>query len=109
MLDVPTDFPAAGSYGYIDDRTPDGRDVVQRVRIQQHKADGDVLVSLVGRRFPREVASGNRSVPLTLVRETEHPSGRTAPAHPELVEGSGRTRGRKVPRSTGAKRHENRR
>lgn len=74
MLHVPAPFPAVGSYGFIDDRTPDGRDVVERVRILQDKGQGQVLVSLVGRRFPREIASGNRTVPLSLIRETEHPA-----------------------------------
>lgn len=82
MLSVPTEFPQVGSHGFLDD----GK-TVEPVRILRVNGDGNVLVSLTGRRFPREVASGNRTVPLISLRETEQP---VPPAKP-----SGRTKGRR--------------
>lgn len=82
MLSVPTEFPRVGSHGFLDDGAK-----VEPVRILRDNGDGHVLVSLTGRRFPREIASGNRTVPLSALRETEQP---LPPAKP-----SGRTKGRR--------------
>lgn len=90
MLNIPTPFPEVGSFGFMDDRTPDGRDVIEPVRILSAPDDeGDVLISMTGRRFPREIASGNRRVPLAIIRETE----RAAPVVGKRSKPAGRTKG----------------
>lgn len=91
MLNVATPFPHVGSYGFLDDQAPDGRYVVERIRIlSAPDRDGRVLISLEGRRYPHEVASGNRTVPLALVRETERAETIAAQAKP-----AGRKRSRR--------------
>lgn len=73
MLSVPAPFPHVGSTAYLDveDHTL-ARDVVEKVRIlSAPDADGNVLIAIHGRRYPREIASGNRTVPISLLRETE--------------------------------------
>ena len=82
MLSVPTEFPRVGSHGFLDDGTK-----VEPVRILRDNGDGNVLVSLTSHRFPREIASGNRTVPLADLRETEQPTSPTKP--------SGRAKGRR--------------
>lgn len=85
MLQAVADFPHSGSFGYRDDVDADGNDVVEKVRILAHKAPDQVLVAIKSRRFPREIASGNRTVQLHQLRATEQaepvsnpkPSGRT--------------------------------
>ncbi|CDO35024.1 hypothetical protein [Novosphingobium sp. KN65.2] len=86
MLSIPTEFPQAGSFGFLDDRDHLGRDVVEQVRILRHNGDGNALVALTGRRFPGEIASGNRTVPLASLRATERP---------EPIKPAGRKRSRR--------------
>ena len=71
MLKEPASFPHVGSYCYFDHQTSDGQDVVERARIQRDNGDGTALLSIDSRRFPREVASGNRTVPFDQLRESE--------------------------------------
>lgn len=82
MLSTPAPFPHAGSIAYLDvEDHVLGRDVVEQVRIlSAADANGNVLIAIRSRRFPREIASGNRTVPLALLRETEQPAH---PARPE--------------------------
>ncbi len=86
MLSVPTEFPRVGSHGFLDDGAK-----VEPVRILRDNGDGNVLVSLTGRRFPREIASGNRTVPLADLRATEQPNVEVQPASaaelPSLIVG----------------------
>ena len=75
MLNVPVPFPHVGSTAYLDDKDADNRDIIERVRILgAPDAAGEVLISIRSRRYPREIASGNRRVPLSLLRETEQPA-----------------------------------
>ena len=99
MLNVPTPFPHVGSTAYLDvEDHVLGRDVVEQVRIlSAPDGNGDVLIAIRSRRFPREIASGNRTVPLALLRETEQPVSKPSGRKP------------KASRSTGAKARENRR
>lgn len=71
MLRTESPFPHVGSTAFLDDRRADGADVVERVRILRDNGDGTRLVSLLGHRYPHEIASGNRTVPLSDLRETE--------------------------------------
>lgn len=87
MLSVAAPFPYPGSNAYLDDRDVHGRDVVEPVRILRDNGDGSVLISLKSHRYPHEIASGNRSVPLSSLRETVQP---LRPVKP-----SGRTKGRR--------------
>lgn len=73
MLSIPTTFPQVGSYGFMDVSDAEGRDAVERVRILRNNGDGSALISLTGHRYPREIASGNRTVPLSSLRATEQP------------------------------------
>lgn len=96
MLSIPAPFPQVGSYGFIDAADPEGREVVEPVRILRDNGDGTALVSLTGRRFPREIASSNRTIPFTDLRETE--GADPTADHAELVEaskGAGRKRSRR--------------
>lgn len=71
MLQVATEFPAVGSYAFMDAIDHRGADVVEKVRIQRDNGDGNALISILSRRFPREIASGNRTVPFAQLRATE--------------------------------------
>ncbi|MED5546101.1 MAG: hypothetical protein VYD90_12700 [Pseudomonadota bacterium] len=66
-----------------------GNDVVEKVRILAHKAPDLVLVAIKSHRFPREIASGNRTVNLHQLRETEQAAPVSTPKP------SGRTKGRR--------------
>lgn len=79
MLNTPAQFPHAGATAYIDDIDGEGRDVVEQVRIIAHKPGKTVLIAIRSRRFPGEVASGNRTVPLSSLRETERAEITQAP------------------------------
>lgn len=68
MLSVPTEFPQVGSHAFLDD----GRSI-EPVRILRNNGDGNVLIALTRHRYPRQIASGNRTVPLNSLRETEQP------------------------------------
>lgn len=89
MLNVPAPYPHAGSTAYIDDIDCLDKPVVRKVRIISHKPEDLVLIAIRDRLAPREAASGNRTVPLSSLRETEQPELHT-PAKP-----SGRTKGRR--------------
>lgn len=71
MLNVPVPFPHVGSTAYFDDIGPDGKDVVEKVRILRVDGDANALISIRSRRYPHEIASGNRTVPLASLREHE--------------------------------------
>lgn len=71
MLKVPTPFPFSGSICYFDDQGTDGNDTVEKARIQRDNGDGTALISIESRRFPGEVASGNRTIEFALLRPTE--------------------------------------
>lgn len=73
MLHVPAPFPHVGATCYFDDKDAHGRPVVEPARILRDNGDGTALLSLTDRRFPREIASGNRTVPFADLRETEQP------------------------------------
>lgn len=73
MLAVATEFPQVGSHCFFDDVDQQNRPVVEPARILRNNGDGTVLVSLTDRRYPREVASGNRTVELARLRATEKP------------------------------------
>ncbi|MYL98736.1 hypothetical protein GR702_13280 [Novosphingobium sp. FGD1] len=103
MLNVSAPYPHAGSTAYIDDIDCLGNDIVRKVRIIAHKPEDLVLIGIRDRLAPREAASGNRTVPLSSLRETERPEQHQSE---HLSQPSGRTRG---PRSTGAKAGERRR
>jgi len=81
MLKVPATFPHVGSTCYFDNQTADSQDVVEKARIQRDNGDGTALISIDSHRFPREVASGNRTIPFADLRATEQaaPSAPTAP------------------------------
>ncbi len=79
MLNVAAQFPHAGSIAYIDDVDGSGCDVVEKVRIIAHKPGGQALIAIRSRRFPSEIASGNRTVPLSSLRETERAQPVPAP------------------------------
>lgn len=68
MLSVPTDFPQVGSHAFLDDGN-----TVEPVRILRNNGDGNVLIALTRHRFPRQIASGNRTVPIKSLRKTEQP------------------------------------
>lgn len=86
MLNVSAPYPHAGSTAYFDDIDLDGNDFVRKVRIIAHKPEDLVLVAIRDRLYPREIASGNRTISLSQLRETEQP----VPTKP-----SGRTKGRR--------------
>ncbi len=73
MLRTSASFPHVGSFCYFDDQNDDGQDVVEKARIQRNNGDGTALISIESRRFPGEVASGNRTIDLDRLRETEQP------------------------------------
>jgi len=75
MLKAPAAFPYVGSVCYFDDRTSDDQDVVEKARIQRDNGDGTALISIDSRRYPHEVASGNRKIAFDQLRETEQPAG----------------------------------
>ncbi len=77
MLRTPTPFPFSGSTCYFDDQNDDGQDVVEKARIQRYNGDGTALISIESCRFPGEVASGNRTIDLDRLRETEQPVSRS--------------------------------
>ena len=87
MLHVPAAFPFVGSKCFFDDVDAAGRVIVEPARILRDNGDGTALLSLTDRRYPHEVASGNRTVPFALLRETEQPLRQSKP--------SGRTKGRR--------------
>jgi hypothetical protein len=57
VLDHITDFPFAGSTAFL-------RGTAEQCRIIRHNGDGTALISLPGRQFHSERASGNRTVDL---------------------------------------------
>ena len=73
MLAAATEFPQVGSHCFFDDVDQQNRPVVEPARILRNNGDGTVLVSLTDRRYPSEVASGNRTVELARLRATEKP------------------------------------
>ncbi|KPH60371.1 hypothetical protein ADT71_19875 [Novosphingobium sp. ST904] len=73
----------------MDDVDADGNDIVEKVRILAHKPEDRVLVAIKSRRYPGEIASGNRTVRLQSLRPTEQASP-VSPPKP-----SGRTKGRR--------------
>lgn len=82
MLNVSAPYPHAGSTAYFDDVDLDGNDIVRKVRIIAHKPEDQVLIAIRDRLYPREIASGNRTISFSQLRETEQPaspkpSGRT--------------------------------
>jgi len=79
MLAIPTPFPFAGSVAYMDDSDPEGRDIVEKVRIQRDNGDGTALISIASHRYPREIASGNRTVEFARLRATEQPEAAPTP------------------------------
>lgn len=89
MLQAATDFPHSGSFAYMDDVDAEGNDIVEQVRILAHKPEDFVLVAIKSRRYPREIASGNRTVRLHALRPTEQPEA-VSPPKP-----SGRTKARR--------------
>lgn len=86
MLNVSAPYPHAGSTAYFDDLDLDGKDIVRKVRIIAHKPEELVLVAIRDRLYPREIASGNRTISLSQLRESEQP---TSP------QPSGRAKGRR--------------
>lgn len=79
MLKAPAAFPFVGSNCYFDDETTDGQDVVEKARIQRDNGDGTALISIDSRRFPHQVASGNRTIAFGLLRATEQATSVIAP------------------------------
>lgn len=77
MLRTPTLFPFSGSTCYFDDQDADGHDTIEKARIQRDNGDGTALISIDSRRYPGEVASGNRTISFDLLRETEQPISRS--------------------------------
>ncbi|WP_232494939.1 hypothetical protein [Novosphingobium kaempferiae] len=77
MLNVSAPYPHAGSTAYIDDIDCLDKPVVRKVRIISHKPEDLVLIAIRDRLAPREAASGNRTVPLSSLRETEQPEQHT--------------------------------
>lgn len=73
MLSTPTPFPFSGSICYFDYSDADGNDTVEKARIQRDNGDGTALISIESRRFPGEVASGNRTIEFSQLRATEQP------------------------------------
>lgn len=68
MLKVPADFPHAGCAAVLrlkpDVAPPRGMAwPAEPVRVIRHNRDGTALVALTSRRFPGELASGNKTVP----------------------------------------------
>lgn len=94
MLNVSASYPHAGSTAYFDDEDEHGNDIVRKVRIIAHKPEEQVLIAIRGQLFPREIASGNRTVDLSALRETETVAPIEAAARP-LSPPSGRTKGRR--------------
>ncbi|WP_429274361.1 hypothetical protein [Novosphingobium gossypii] len=90
MLNVSAPYPYAGSTAYIDDKDCLGNDVVRKVRIIEHRPEDRVLIGIRDRLAPRESASGNRTVRLSDLRETEQPE-----VHQPSPKPSGRTKGRR--------------
>jgi hypothetical protein len=81
MLNVTVPYPHAGCIAYMDDVDPDGNDVVEKVRIIAHKPEDRVLIAIHSHRYPGQVASGNRTVSLSQLREHE----RAAPIDTPLL------------------------
>lgn len=73
MLAVHTEFPHVGSNCYFDDVDKRNQPVVEPARILRDNGDGTALLSLTDRRYPGEVASGNRTVDFSRLRATEQP------------------------------------
>ena len=63
MLQSATTFPHAGAPAFL-------RPTAEPVKIIQRNANGTCLISLTDKRFPREAASGNRTVDLAELAET---------------------------------------
>lgn len=71
MLKVPASFPHVGATCFFDSQNDDGQDVVEKARILRDNGDGTRLIAIDSRRFPGEVASGNRSIDFAQLRATE--------------------------------------
>lgn len=74
MLKAPAAFPYTGSTCYFDDQNADGQDVVEKARILRDNGDNTALIAIHSRRFPHEVASGNRTISFDQLRATEQAS-----------------------------------
>lgn len=94
MLNVTVPYPHAGCIAYMDDVDPEGNDVVEKVRIIAHKPEDLVLIAIQSHRYPGQVASGNRTVELSALRETEATAPVEVAALP-LSKPSGRAKGRR--------------
>lgn len=55
MLQSETTFPHAGAPAFL-------KPAAEPVKILQRNANGTCLISLTDKRYPREIASGNRTV-----------------------------------------------
>lgn len=67
MLQVPADFPHAGSAAFLRGDLGRPRKMnepfpVEAVRVLRHNRDGTAFIAITGRRGMAEIASGNRTV-----------------------------------------------
>lgn len=73
MLSTPAPYPHPGAAAFV-------RGTGEPCRIIQRNADDTCLVSLTDRRYPREAASGNRTVPLADLAATQEEASAPQPS-----------------------------